>query len=270
MEIWGGNRAVEDAISVHGIDAWVYSRPYGGDEHGGDIHYVSMCGSGRIARFAVADVSGHGRSVGELAVTLRSLMAKNVNRADQTRFARALNREFSALARDGTFATAILATYWAPTDHLITCNAGHPPPLWYRTEQRAWQPLVPDVPGHLERAANLPLGIIEPTDYHQFAVPLRKDDLILIYTDSLVEAKDPTGNQLGQAGLLELVSRLDANQPGQFSRSLLDAVTDHRDGAPADDDVTVLLLHHNAADPPFPSLGEMAKTTAKMLGLMKV
>ncbi|MCP4589165.1 MAG: hypothetical protein GY842_00335, partial [bacterium] len=46
MEIWGGNQAIEDAVSVPGIDAWVYSRPVGGQSSGGDIHYVSTCGGG--------------------------------------------------------------------------------------------------------------------------------------------------------------------------------------------------------------------------------
>ncbi len=31
MEIWGGNRAVDSAVSVPGIDAWVFSQPYAGD-----------------------------------------------------------------------------------------------------------------------------------------------------------------------------------------------------------------------------------------------
>jgi len=270
MEIWGGNRAVEDAISVHGIDAWVVSEPHAGAEGGGDVHYVSMCGMGRISRFAVADVAGHGASVNHLAVALRSLMRRNINRVDQTRFARGLNREFMALAKDGVFATAVLATYFTPTDQLITCNAGHPPPLWYRAGERAWQRLVPGAPGHLEEAANLPLGVVEPTPYEQFAVSLEKGDLILIYTDSLIEAMNPQGKPLGEAGLLALARGLDAERPDSLCRSLLQAVTDYRAGTPADDDVTMLLLHHNAADPPRQSLGEMAKVMGKLLGLVKV
>jgi hypothetical protein len=64
MEIWGGNRAAREWVSVTGIDAYVFSLPYGGQSSGGDIHYVSLCGGGKIARFAVADVSGHGDAVG--------------------------------------------------------------------------------------------------------------------------------------------------------------------------------------------------------------
>lgn len=41
MEIWGDNTAIENAIAVPGMDAWVYSEPYEGHKAGGDIHYVS-------------------------------------------------------------------------------------------------------------------------------------------------------------------------------------------------------------------------------------
>ncbi len=89
MEVWGGNGAIHNAISVPGIDAWISSDPYEGNAYGGDIHSVSMCGAGRISRFAIADVAGHGAAVGELAHRLRSLMRKYINTLDQTRFARA-------------------------------------------------------------------------------------------------------------------------------------------------------------------------------------
>jgi len=270
MEIWGGNRAANSAVSIHGIDAWVFSEPYAGHTSGGDIHYVSMCGGGNIGRFVVADVAGHGSAVGEMAVNLRSLMAKHINRVDQTQFVRALNQEFARLGQAGTFATALLATYHAPTDRLITCNAGHPTPLWYRMDKRTWQWLEHDVPDRLESASNLPLGVIHPTHYHQFAVGLAKGDLILIYTDSLIEAKSPQGRQLGEKGLLDLVHRLDVQRPGQFCPDLLESVRVYRGEATLEDDVTVLLLHHNAADPPPHSLGEWAKVIAKMTGLIKV
>src|SRR5262245_49066418 len=79
MEVWGGNSAVATKLEVAGLDAWVFCEPYKGDQLGGDIHYVSTCGSGRVSRFVVADVAGHGADVGELAVKLRKLMQLHVN-----------------------------------------------------------------------------------------------------------------------------------------------------------------------------------------------
>ncbi len=223
MEVWGGNEAINSAISVPGIDAWISSDPYEGDARGGDIHYVSMCSCAKISRFAIADVSGHGATVGDLAHRLKSLMRKYVNTLDQTRFARALNREFSKLTQSGQFATALLTTYVPPTDHLIICNAGHPRPMWYHTSAPGWELLDQDMPRRVTGVANLPLGVIEPTDYRQFALKLDKGDLVLIYTDSLIESKSPEGQELGEQGLLDLVRRLDADQPHELNRKVLAA-----------------------------------------------
>ena len=269
MEVWGGNGAIHNAISVPGIDAWISSDPYEGNAYGGDIYSVSMCGAGRISRFAIADVAGHGAAVGELAHRLRSLMRKYINTLDQTRFARALNRDFSKLARDGRYATALLTTYFAPTDHLIICNVGHPRPLWYHVASQRWELLDPDMPQRATAAVmNLPLGVIAPTNYVQFAVKLGKADLVLIYSDSLIESKNPEGIPLGEEGLIELVRQLDTAQPQDLGRDVLAAVVTYRGGAPAKDDETLLLLHHNAANPPKQSIGQKMHVMARMLGVI--
>lgn len=269
MEIWGGNRTAEDTVSVFGMDAWVLSLPCAGAEAGGDIHYVSMCGSGRIARFAVADVAGHGQAAAGLAVSLRRLMKKNINRVDQTGFARALNREFGRLSRDGSFATAVLTTYFAPTDHLIVCNAGHPAPLWYHASAGRWKLLLPDMAERVAQVQNLPLGVIGPTNYRQFAVSLNEGDMVLLYTDSLIEARNAEEEQLGEDAFLRLLARVDPLRPERFNRSLLASVIENRGGVPVEDDVTLLLLRHNAANPPMPSVGTVFKDLGKLVGLVR-
>jgi len=78
-----------------GLDAWVECRPHQSDA-GGDIHYFSMCGSGRVTRLAIADVMGHGEEASELAVWLRGLMRKHINLLDQRRFAHQINQELTS------------------------------------------------------------------------------------------------------------------------------------------------------------------------------
>jgi serine phosphatase RsbU (regulator of sigma subunit) len=265
LEIWGGTRAAEEAVSVHGLDIYVFSEPHRGADAGGDIYLASMCDAGNVARFVLADVAGHGETVSALADSLRGLMREHVATIDQTQLTRALNAEFTSVSREGKFATAVLATYFAPTDHLIVVNAGHPPPLWYRAEVGAWGLLEPDAPGSIRdfgpecpRASdaeeigvsNLPLGVVEPTDYCQFAVHLARGDLVVLYTDSLIEAANPDGELLGLDGLLELVGSVDLAELGAISGSIREALRRFRGGAPPEDDLTLLVLHHNAADPP--------------------
>lgn len=269
MEVWGGNIAAESGISVHGIDAWLYSQPFHGESSGGDIHYVSMCGQGRIARFVLADVAGHGAAVNNLALDLRTLMRKHVGTPDQTRFARSLNRAFGRLSRDGIFATAALATYFAPTDELIACLAGHPRPLWYHAASGAWSLLSHEASGGVLSTSDLPLGIIHPTEYHQFAVTLGKGDLVVLYSDGLIETGGPQGRTIGEEGLLALARTIGGADPAAFGRSLIAAVDAEFGWQPGTrgDDLTVLVLHHNAANPPAMSLLHKARMMAKMLGL---
>lgn len=269
MEVWGGNIAAESGISVHGIDAWLYSQPFHGEASGGDIHYVSMCGQGRIARFVLADMAGHGAEVNDLAVQLRTLMRKHVGTPDQTRFARSLNRAFGRLSRDGIFATAVLATYFAPTDELIACLAGHPRPLWYHAASGAWSLLSHEHTSGTASSGGLPLGIIHPTDYHQFAVTLGKGDLVVFYSDGLIEADGPHRRTIGEDGLLALARTIGGADPAGFGRSLIAAVDAEFGWQPGTraDDLTVLVLHHNAADPPPMSLFHKARMMAKMLGI---
>ena len=267
MEIWGGNRPFDNALSVPGIDAWVFSSVFEGDERGGDVFYVSLCGGGKIARFLIADVAGHGRSVDATAQALHKLMRKHINTLDQTRFARSLNREFAGGGEDpGVFATALLTSYFAPSDHLVICNAGHPKPLWYAAGAGQWRWLDADVPDRAGEVANLPLGIVQPTQYEQFGIKLGVGDLVVIYSDSLIEATAPQGGQLGEDGLLGLVAGLNAADPQAFVNALPRAVEAFRGGRAPEDDQTIIVLHHNGADPPRQSIGEKLTVIGRMLG----
>lgn len=270
MEIWGGNEAFDNAVSVSGMDAWVHSRPFKGQVAGGDIHYISTCGHGQIARFAVADVAGHGADVGHLSGRLRRLMRKHINTLDQSRFVRALNKEFIESDPESIFATALLTSYFAPTHDLIVCNAGHPPPLWYRADRGEWQFLSFDSPDTSEAVFNLPIGVIEPTSFHQFAVRLGKDDLLVIYTDWLIEAMSPGEEMLGAEGVLELARSLDPTRPQTVKDQLLDAVAKFQHHRPVNDDVTLVVLYHNAAPPPRLTIAEYAAVVGKALHLLKV
>jgi len=270
MEIWGGNDAFENAISLRGLDAWIYSRPYGGSALGGDIHYISTCGHGHIARFMVADVAGHGSAVGGIATDLRRLMRRNINKLDQTRFVRSLNREFQQLSTGGLFATAVLTSYFAPTHDLLICNAGHPRPMWYRAERRAWSILDQECDAPQARFSNLPIGIIDPTDYYQFSIALAPGDLVVLHSDGITEAKSPNGELLGEAGLLELARGLDVRDPATVAGQIIARVDAYRGQAAPDDDVTLIVLHHNGADPSRLTVGEWLKSAGKMLGLIRV
>src|SRR4051794_14837632 len=122
MEIWGSNRAIRQTVTLPGLEAWVYSHPYQQAESGGDVYYVSNCATGRITRLMLADVSGHGTAVADTATHLRMLMRRYVNHVQQLKFVSSMNDEFSNLNHAGGFATAVVATFLAPTRSLAFSN----------------------------------------------------------------------------------------------------------------------------------------------------
>ncbi len=262
MEVWGGNAASDNGVVMPGLDAWVYSLPHAGDAGGGDVHYVSSCATGRITRVLVADVSGHGQGVAEIAVTLRNLMRRYINFVDQTRLVRSLNKEFTELSQLGRFATAVVATYWTPTNSLVVCNAGHPRPMLYRAESKKWESLraarndrhadhaggrtEPSGPPGESVVSNLPLGIDDMSGYDHFAIELHPGDLVLVYTDSIIECSNAaSGRMLGESGVLGLLSTLDASKPETLIPNLIDRLRSVTASDGLDDDLTLLLLRHN-------------------------
>jgi sigma-B regulation protein RsbU (phosphoserine phosphatase) len=122
MEVWGGSQIASSGVELAGLDAWIYSKPFGQAQRGGDVYYVSSCASGRISRLLLADVSGHGKSVASTAADLRLLMRRFVNRLDQKEFVRVLNEQFTTLSQQGTFSTAVVTTFFAPSRRLSLCN----------------------------------------------------------------------------------------------------------------------------------------------------
>src|SRR5262245_27281934 len=158
MEIWGGIEPVESSVRTPGLDLWVYSRPFEGDEQGGDVHFVTLCGGGVITRIVVADVSGHGSSVAEFSAMLRTLLRKHINNKSQSRVVERLNQEFAERARLSRFATAVVATYLTSSDELSISSAGHPRPLHFRAAEGTWAVLMPESDGR-GGLSNLPLGL---------------------------------------------------------------------------------------------------------------
>jgi len=253
MEVWGGSQLIDTAVQLPGLEAWVYSKPYASATEGGDVHYVSSCATGRITRLLVADVSGHGAEVSSTAAQLRSLMRKYINHIDQTRFVESMNQQFATLAKAGTFATALVTTFFAPTSGLSLCNAGHPPPLWYRHKTKEWTFLEQQIRPSSD-LSNIPLGIEGLVRYEQIDVQLDLGDWVLCYTDSLVESHNADGEILGSTGLLDLARALPIDDPATFTRALLDAIAAIDPRNLTEDDVTVLLFRHNSrtSDAKFP------------------
>jgi phosphoserine phosphatase RsbU/P len=249
LEIMGGNQRVSYPLELPGLTGWLHSEPTEQSLKGGDVHYVSLCSKGLLTRLALADVSGHGPSASDTAIVLRNLIHKHIDTWDQSELMRELNNSLNGRTTNSQYASALLFAYYQPTRELVFTNAGHPPALWYHAATKTWDWLEAGLPLTHE-IEGLPLGIIEGTDYIQVAVQLQQNDVLLLYTDGITEARNAEGEMLERDGLLAIVQSIEAGNVAQMADRLIARLNEFREGAVPDDDHTFCILQSNSAPSP--------------------
>jgi sigma-B regulation protein RsbU (phosphoserine phosphatase) len=152
----------------------------------------------------IADVSGHGTPAAVLmAITHALAHAQPGAHTDPATLLRSLNTQLVRryTRGSGTFVTAFYAVL-DPTKRTLTYSlAGHNPPRVARGER-----IVP-----LDENSGLPLGIDLEQTYGNTTIQLERGDLLLLYTDGIVEAPGPargaSPRQLFSIGRLDAVAR---------------------------------------------------------------
>ena len=242
MEIWGGNRAIEKSFEAAGLDIYVHSQPFQNDDAGGDIYYLTSCASGRVSRFLLADVSGHGNAAAGMAKTLRDLLRQNVNKISQEKFVAGMNEEFGNLGDDSGFVTAVVATFFEPTQTLDISVAGHPCPVYYRSATDKWFYLDP-VSNDAD-FENMPFGIVSETTYPRRKVKTDPGDMFLLYTDAFIESakNDKDGSLLGLEGMVRILNE-SKMAPAEVIPFLREKIGSMAAGNLIDDDASLILGH---------------------------
>ncbi|MFG2794585.1 PP2C family protein-serine/threonine phosphatase [Streptomyces sp. NPDC048419] len=164
---------------------------------GGDLYAVARTAD-HSTRLLIGDVRGSGlAAINNAALLLGAFRAAAHRQATLPRLAIHLDAAFrwdtsqwrppTEQDTDEDFATAILLDIpdHDPVVHLITC--GHPPPLLLREHRLI--PLVPEV-------SHLPIGFggvfgLGTYDVQTFSFEV--GDLLLLYTDGVIEARDAEG-----------------------------------------------------------------------------
>jgi sigma-B regulation protein RsbU (phosphoserine phosphatase) len=241
LEVWGGNRSADQAVELPGLAGWVYSSPLDPGLAGGDVYYFSVCSHGILSRVALADVSGHGGSASSAAERLYSILRKHIETWDQSVLMSELNEAFESWLETSQYATAAVLGFQSKTGELVFSNAGHPPPLWYRAREKSWHWLQDHTPFAVD-IEGLPLGMIPGTAYSQTGMRLSVGDVVLLYTDGITEATDPSNSELGYEGLLQMVEHVAGESPDEMVQDLISRIQSFRANAPRQDDDTLILL----------------------------
>jgi serine phosphatase RsbU (regulator of sigma subunit)/anti-sigma regulatory factor (Ser/Thr protein kinase) len=219
-------------VSAPDISVAVRYRP-AENEHlvGGDWYDAIVLPSGHVL-LSVGDVAGHGISAATGMVALRNaLRGLAATGAGPGQILAWLNLVANHFTEQVT-ATAICALFDPRTRMLKWARAGHLPPVLIRRGVPATVPLV----------RGLLLGAIDETAYEEGELQLEEDDILLLYTDGLIERKD----RALQESLAQLL-----DTAGHFADTLdqrLDHLLTHS-SADTDDDTCIVGIHIIPAAP---------------------
>lgn len=236
-EIFGGNRPIRVPVELPGMRGELFSAPCDGGR-GGDIHYLSVCGSGLLTRGCIADVAGHGATVSAISGELHGLMRRFMNHPDQRRVLAALNRRVVEMGFRA-MTTAIAFTYYPPSGSFSLSAAGHPPAWLFSRAQQTWTrfPRIADAPRQPratrpeDKYLDLPLGIEASTEFSRHRVHVEQGDRVVMLTDGVLEAPAPGGELFGDARVESVLRQHTGETPEQLAEAMLSAVAMHT-GAP--------------------------------------
>ena len=191
-------------------------------------------GNGDEVYFLVGDVAGHGVAaamlMSHLSALLRTLIPFGLPVSE------ILERANSA------FCSSTLASHYAtlvcvraqPSGEIEICNAGHPPPLLLRGQA------VTQID-----ATALPIGMFSTSRFPSSSVRLEAGDTLLLYTDGLLEASNPTGDSYGIDRIARVVAS--TNNAAQAVETCVRDVAAFSGARRLDDDLTIFAVTRRRA-----------------------
>lgn len=212
---------------------------------GGDFYDAFALGDGRIA-LVVADVCDKGVGAALFMALFRSLLRAGAERtlagADalsaQLPALLASTNDYIARTHDGAnmFATMFVAVLDPADGSLGYVNAGHEAPAIADADDVRAR-LAPSGPA---------VGLMPGMAFDFARAALAPGESLLMFTDGVTDARNPSGERFGERRLLPLLPAGDG--AGVLLRRIRDAVHAHAAGAAPFDDVTMLAVSRLAAD----------------------
>jgi len=192
---------------IYGVDLAAHCRP--ALQLGGDF-YDFMCLKTNIsekrkekARWAlvIGDVMGKGIPAGLLMTMLRGMLrAEVLTGLPPDRILHDLNQlAINDLDQSHRFVTLFYSDYDPRTRKLRFANAAHNPPLlWKSSDQKI---IKLDAKGFV-------LGLQKDAEYHCGEIKLNQNDLVLYYTDGVIDTSNSLGERFDEERLIKILTKL--------------------------------------------------------------
>jgi len=201
-------------------------------EVGGDYYDFITLSDEKIG-IAIGDISGKGVPAAILMSNLQAalrLCATADTPTDQVM--RRINAHIAETTSADRFATFFYSIFDRSVSQWTFTNAGHNYPLLIRQgEAPRWL-----------KTSNIIIGVRPDFPYTTFQQDLQAGDLVVLYTDGVSEAVDGTGEQFGDARLMDTVQQVSDRPAQAVMDHILETATEFTHGHLQADDLTLVIF----------------------------
>ena len=202
-------------------------------EHvGGDYYDFVSITEGHLG-LVIADVSGKGIPAALIMASFRASLIAEIrnNYAIRTVLSK-VNRLLVQSLEPGRFVTAFYGVLDLAQRRLTWSNAGHNHPILLRAGGKSEE----------LRSTGTILGSFSDMTFKERTTELHSGDLLLLYTDGLVEALSPEGEEFGVSRVEGHLRSFRDRPAAEICRGLLAALREFVGAKDVDDDVTLVVL----------------------------
>jgi len=225
----------------------------------GDFFDLIPLGPTKLA-ILVGDICGKGISAALLMAYIQGLLRSHVPFAEETlgELMASINRSLHLATGDDKFATLFIGVYDRETCLLTYVNAGHDPPVLFRSSQAQAQTGAADIslggPPALSELfvgpaleavklqnGGLLLGVDPDVQYDTSTQKLRDGDVIVCDTDGVKEAMNKHGEMYGADRLIQVVTSNHGQPARQIHNLIFQDIESFTGNVPQGDDMTLIV-----------------------------
>ncbi len=187
--------------------------------------------------FLIGDVADKGVPAALfMMVTKTMLKTEGLRAADPDEILLHANNLLAPDNETGTFVTVFCAILDTDTGEVCFSNAGHNPPLVRREGQG---------PELLALPKGLPLGAMPGSRYSTHELTLARGDVLVVYTDGVTDARNPSNELFGTKRLVQWLSEQSTSDVTELVHELREELDRFGGDTPQADDLTLLVVRFN-------------------------
>jgi serine phosphatase RsbU (regulator of sigma subunit) len=223
----------ENCPEVAGIQISAKSIP--AKEVGGDFYDFLPLENGKLG-IVVGDVSGHGVSAAMVMTAAMSAVRFAAEEKIQSDEVLSLvNTRLSKDIKNNMFVALFFGIVDPKTRRLCYTNAGQTMPMLWRQGEVRFLPQA-------KKSDRFPLGIVKSTIYEQLSFDLESEDILVFYTDGIVDAMNGQYDAYGFNRFSASIQRHARLEPTKMVERLVKDVECYCGESNFHDDITIVII----------------------------